>query len=85
MFVADLHVHSRFSRACSKDCDIEHLSWWALRKGISVVGTDDFTHPAWADPGLLQRLQDHYDQMAATDPTARHLPTTGRSRPNSPA
>jgi PHP family Zn ribbon phosphoesterase len=48
MFHADLHIHSRFSRACSKDCDIEHLSWWALRKGLRVLGTGDFTHPAWA-------------------------------------
>src|SRR6202044_2618742 len=64
MFHADLHIHSRFSRACSKDCDIEHLAWWALRKGITVVGTGDFTHPAWAaelreslipaEPGLLR-------------------------------
>ena len=49
MFHADLHIHSKFSRACSKDCDIPHLAAWALRKGISVVGTGDFTHPAWAD------------------------------------
>ena len=48
MFIADLHIHSRFSRACSKDCDIEHLSWWARRKGLTVLGTGDFTHPAWA-------------------------------------
>ena len=48
MFHADLHIHSKFSRACSKDCDIEHLSWWALRKGLRVLGTGDFTHPAWA-------------------------------------
>ena len=48
MFHADLHIHSRYSRACSKDCDIPHLAWWALRKGISVIGTGDFTHPAWA-------------------------------------
>jgi PHP family Zn ribbon phosphoesterase len=45
MFHADLHIHSKFSRACSKDCDIPHLAAWALRKGISVVGTGDFTHP----------------------------------------
>jgi PHP family Zn ribbon phosphoesterase len=38
MFHADLHIHSRFSRACSRDCDIDHLAWWALRKGITVVG-----------------------------------------------
>ena len=35
MFHADLHIHSKYSRACSKDCDIEHLSWWALRKGLT--------------------------------------------------
>ena len=49
MFHADLHIHSKFSRACSRDCDIPHLAAGALRKGISVVGTGDFTHPAWAD------------------------------------
>jgi len=64
MFIADLHIHSKFSRACSKDCDIEHLSWWALRKGLTVLGTGDFTHPAWsaelkqtlvpAEPGLFR-------------------------------
>ena len=64
MFIADLHIHSRFSRACSKDCNIEHLSWWARRKGLSVLGTGDFTHPAWAaelkdtlveaEPGLFR-------------------------------
>jgi DNA helicase-2/ATP-dependent DNA helicase PcrA len=49
MFHADLHIHSRFSRACSKDSDLPHLASWALRKGITVVGTGDFTHPGWAD------------------------------------
>src|SRR5204863_5855250 len=48
-FYADLHVHSKYSRACSRDCDLEHLAWWAGRKGIAVVGTGDFTHPAWAE------------------------------------
>jgi uncharacterized protein (TIGR00375 family) len=45
----DLHIHSKYSRACSRDCDLEHLSWWARRKGITVVGTGDLTHPAWAE------------------------------------
>ena len=64
MFIADLHVHSKFSRACSRDCDIEHLSLSALRKGLTVLGTGDFTHPAWAaelketlvpaEPGLFR-------------------------------
>ncbi|OHV54323.1 UvrD-helicase domain-containing protein [Pseudofrankia sp. BMG5.36] len=67
-FYADLHVHSRYSRACSRDCDLEHLAWWAARKGIRVVGTGDFTHPAWAqeledklvpaEPGLFRLAPD---------------------------
>ena len=44
-FYADLHIHSKYSRATSRDCDLEHLAWWARRKGVTVVGTGDFTHP----------------------------------------
>ena len=47
MYLADLHIHSRFSRATSRDGDLPHLDWWARRKGLQVVGTGDFTHPAW--------------------------------------
>lgn len=47
MYIADLHVHSRFSYATSRDCDLPHLDWWARRKGIGLAGTGDFTHPAW--------------------------------------
>ena len=78
MFYADLHIHSKFSRACSRDCDIEHLAWWALRKGITVVGTGDFTHPAWAaelreslipaEPGLLRLRPDLEDRLRRTSP-----------------
>ncbi|MGH3341864.1 MAG: UvrD-helicase domain-containing protein [Carbonactinosporaceae bacterium] len=67
-FYADLHVHSKYSRACSRDCDIEHLAWWARRKGVRVVGSGDFTHPAWceelrqalvpAEPGLFRPRDD---------------------------
>jgi DNA helicase-2/ATP-dependent DNA helicase PcrA len=46
-FVADLHLHSRFSRATSRDLDLEHLHAWAQRKGIAVLATGDFTHPGW--------------------------------------
>ena len=48
-FYADLHIHSKYSRACSRDCDLEHLAWYAALKGVAVVGTGDFTHPAWAE------------------------------------
>ena len=47
MNIADLHIHSRFSRATSRDGDAPHLDLWARRKGISLVGTGDFTHPQW--------------------------------------
>lgn len=49
MYIADLHIHSRYSRATSKDCTPEHLDLWARRKGIHIVGTGDFTHPKWRE------------------------------------
>jgi DNA helicase-2/ATP-dependent DNA helicase PcrA len=65
---ADLHIHSKFSRACSRDCDLEHLALVGRRKGISVIGTGDFTHPRWfeelestlvpAEPGLFRLRED---------------------------
>ena len=47
MFTADLHIHSHYSRATSKDLVPEMLDLWARRKGLGVVATGDFTHPAW--------------------------------------
>lgn len=47
LFYADLHLHSKYSRATSRDCDLEHLAFWARKKGLHVIGTGDFTHPAW--------------------------------------
>ena len=49
MYMADLHIHSRFSRATSKEGDAPHLDLWAGKKGIGLVGTGDFTHPAWRE------------------------------------
>ncbi len=79
-FYADLHIHSKHSLACSKDCDLEHLSWWARRKGITVVGTGDFTHPAWfdhlqdvlvpAEPGLFRLRAELDDAIVRTLPAA---------------
>lgn len=48
-FIADLHIHSRFSRATSKRLDPRHLAAWATCKGIDVLGTGDFTHPDWRE------------------------------------
>ena len=45
--ICDLHLHSKFSRACSKDLTLENIDRWATLKGINIVGSADFTHPAW--------------------------------------
>ncbi len=46
-FIADFHIHSKYSRATSPDMDLEHLEQWAKIKGIKVMGSGDYTHPAW--------------------------------------
>ena len=63
-FIADLHVHSRYSRATARNLDLENLYIAAQLKGVTVVGTGDFTYPAWfeeiseklvaAEPGLYK-------------------------------
>ncbi len=47
MYIADLHIHSRYSRATSRDLTQEQLELQARKKGIRRLGTGDFTHPAW--------------------------------------
>ena len=88
-FYADLHIHSKYSRATSKNCDLEHLAIWARKKGISLVGTGDFTHPAWnaelkdklvpAEPGLF-RLRPDLERAVerALPPACRSSQTTTR-------
>ena len=60
--IADLHIHSRYSRATSKEGTPEHLDLWARKKGISIVGTGDFTHPAWREE-LNERLEPAEDGL----------------------
>jgi uncharacterized protein (TIGR00375 family) len=48
-FFADFHIHSRYSRGTSKALDLTQLATWAEIKGISVLGSGDFTHPLWFD------------------------------------
>jgi len=69
LYFADLHIHSRYSRATSKDCNLVELARWAALKGIRVLATGDFTHPEWSreirdmlvdsDEGLF-RLKNEY-------------------------
>ncbi len=85
VFYADLHVHSKYSRATSRDADLEHLALWARRKGITVVGTGDFTHPAWfeeirtklvpAEPGLFRLRPEIERAVEERLPPSCHGPT----------
>jgi len=62
--IVDLHIHSHYSRATSKQCNLEGLYYWGKLKGINIIGTGDFTHPEWfaelrdklqpAEPGLFK-------------------------------
>lgn len=68
-FIADLHIHSAYSRATSKASNLAGLYAWACVKGINLVGTGDFTHPGWfkqlktnlepAEPGLFKLKDDN--------------------------
>jgi len=46
-FLCDFHIHSRFSRATSQDMNLEEIARWARIKGLALMGTGDFTHPAY--------------------------------------
>ena len=51
--IADLHIHSRYSMATSKDGTPEMLDLWARKKGITLLGTGDMTHPIWRQERAL--------------------------------
>jgi len=76
LFYTDLHLHSHYSRATSKNLNLEYLHLWAQLKGIQIVGTGDFTHPAWfaelqeklipAEEGLF-KLKEEYQRVTKND------------------
>jgi len=84
-FIADLHIHSHFSRATSKTLNPENLSLWAQKKGIAVIGTGDFTHPGWiaelqekliqAEDGLFQLKPDLQKDVDTQVPRSCLCPT----------
>jgi len=45
--IADLHIHSKYSRGCSRELVLENIEKWCQYKGINLVSTGDFTHPLW--------------------------------------
>ena len=70
MYIGDLHIHSRYSRATSRDLTPESLDFWARRKGIHLIGTGDFTHPAWREE-LKEKLKPAEEGLYVLDPDLR--------------
>ena len=57
-FIADFHIHSKYSRATSRDMDVKHIAEWAKLKGVTLMGTGDFTHHLW-----LEELRGNFEDM----------------------
>jgi uncharacterized protein (TIGR00375 family) len=57
-FIADFHIHSKYSRATSKDMEVKHIAEWAKLKGITLMGSGDFTHHLW-----LQELKANFQDL----------------------
>src|SRR3972149_6836454 len=72
MQILDFHTHSRYSRACSKQLDLEHIKHWCRIKGLDVVACSDFTHPAWFKEiaGKLRPLGNGLFQLDSPDTAA---------------
>lgn len=73
-FVADFHIHSKYSRATSSSLDADELAKWAKIKGIGLIGTGDFTHPQWL-AALKEKLRPTGDGFFAYN-GARFILTT---------
>src|SRR3989338_1750389 len=88
--ISDLHIHSKYSRATSKDLNLPNLWAWAQMKGIDLMGTGDFTHPQWfqelseqleeATPGFYQlkkeaRLQSKFSVPKSCQRSVYFVPT----------
>ena len=82
--IADLHIHSHYSRATSKKLDFEHLTRWAQIKGVQIVGTGDIAHPGWlqemreklepAEDGLFRLRPEYARAVEAEVPRACRAP-----------
>ncbi len=72
-YIADLHIHSHFSRATSKECNLPGLDRWAQIKGVSVVGTGDCTHPEWLDELKTSLQPSESDGLYRLKPELRRL------------
>jgi len=84
--IADLHIHSKYSRACSQDLTPANIGLWADKKGIGIIGTGDFTHPKWLAElkENLEEVRPGLYQLRNTTPSRLHretLPILGGDAP----
>ncbi len=77
-FYADLHLHSKYSRATSKNLTLEELAIWAQKKGVSVIATGDFTHPAWFAEIKEKLVPEGNGLFRLRDDIAEHILDSGR-------
>lgn len=68
LFYADLHIHSKYSKATSKQITPRHLAAWAGIKGIDVLATGDFTHPGWLGEIENHLIQENDGLLTLKDP-----------------
>ncbi|MBD5538759.1 MAG: UvrD-helicase domain-containing protein, partial [Desulfovibrio sp.] len=83
-FIADLHIHSRFSRATSTALTVPHLAAWAACKGIDVLGTGDFTHPRWRAELREHLVPDEESGLYRLRGEPEALEALGNARPAQP-
>jgi uncharacterized protein (TIGR00375 family) len=77
-FIADFHLHSKYSRATSKEMEVEALARWAKKKGITLLGTGDFTHPTYFAElrAKLEPLGNGLFKLKKEDQGIRYILTT---------
>jgi len=77
-FIGDFHLHSKYSRATSSQMVLENLDKWAKIKGITVLGTGDFTHPEWFRnlKGKLEPAETGLFKLKDSDSLTRFILTT---------
>jgi len=68
-YIADFHLHSKYSRATSKDMDLAHIAQATKLKGIDLVGTGDFTHPLWLGEIKKELVEDGSGLLSKEDKT----------------
>ncbi len=77
-FIADFHIHTRFSRATSREMTLENIARWARLKGVDLMGTGDFTHPAYFSElrSKLEEAEKGLYRLKEGERTVRFILTT---------